>query len=138
MVINYISNKGLGPVVALALLILVGVVGVVSFESFYDSYQQSLLNKVEKGSSNNVILNIQLVESGSSLTKIYVQNPSNSYSIISEIKLNKNGCNLLSSDVLGENSVTILEVDCLILKNSDVEVLLISDFGIFEETHFSR
>ena len=46
------SKKALGPVVAMALLLVVAVSGVVGFQTWYQTYQSGLMSDVEESSSS--------------------------------------------------------------------------------------
>ena len=133
--VNTIFNvkNAIGPVVAVALLLVVAVFSTVGFQSWTDSYLSNLESKSES-SSNAGILEVVLAKSEVGKTAVYLKNDVNTYTLISKMKVNGNDCNLVGSNIAGELSTTKVDVDCLIPKGDTAEVVIISGFGIFEGT----
>jgi len=131
------NKNAIGPVIAVALLIVVAVSAVVGFQTFFNSYQSSIQSKVETKSNTNT-LDITYIETYIDKTIIYVKNDANDYSIINQIKLNKNICNLIGSDVIGEKNITKVSIDCLINKNTKAEIMINTDFGLYQKTLFAK
>ena len=130
-------KKGLGSVIAAVLIIVVAVVSVVGFQSFYGSFQSSAQNKAESKFSDMSILSINHLSSGSN-ARIFVNNPSSNYAILEFVKLNGVDCELLASDILGQNTVTEILVSCPLMRGATTEVVLGTYYGVFEETHIAR
>lgn len=131
------NRKAFGPVIAVALLIVVAVASIVGFQTFYGEYQSNIQAKAEVQSEGN-ILSVDFVKTDPLETAIFVKNMGNTHSFINEVKINSNNCNMAGSDVAGQNVVTKVDIDCIIYKGQKVKVTLITDFGIFEETHIVR
>lgn len=130
------SKLGLGPVVALALLLAVGVVSVVSFQNFYQYYQSDLLNKVE--GTSTFVVTIDSIQSTPIQSTLFIQNKNLDYGIIQEIKVNNQQCNLIGSDVIVENSLSQIALDCLFLKGTTANIVVVTDLGLFEAQHIVR
>ena len=132
-----INKKAFGPVIAVALLIVVAVASIVGFQAFYGEYQSSIQAKTEVSSEGN-ILRIDFVQATPTRTSIFVRNDGRTYSFINELKINSNTCALTGSNVAGDRTVTQIDTNCIIFKGQKVEVVLVTDFGIFQETHVAR
>ena len=128
-----INKTAIGPVVAVALLLVVAVVSTVGFQNWSNTYLSNLEGKSEASGSVG-ILEVVLVKAEVGKTAIYLKNDVDSYSIISNMKFDNVECNLVGSDVVGGLSTTKIDVDCLIPRGDVTEVVVISDFGIFEST----
>lgn len=102
-------KKALGPVVALSLLLVVTVVSVATFNNWYDSFSGALFVKTEQGSSSGAI-SITNVFLESNKLNIYAKG-SNSYSLVTSVKVNGVECNLVGSNVI-DLSLTPILVDC--------------------------
>ena len=131
------SKKGFGSVIAVVLLIVVAVASVVGFQTFYGSFQSSAQNKAESKLTDMSILSISHISSGTN-SRIYVNNPSSNYAILDFVKVNGVDCELLASDILGQNTVTEILVSCPLVRGVSVEVVLGTYYGVFEETHIAR
>ncbi len=134
------NKKGLGAVVAMSLLIVVGVSSVVSFQVWQTSYFSDLFTKAE-GSSNNAAsgLDIVLAKNSGTDIEIYVRNPSSTYGVVNQIDINGRPCSLSGSDVLGEETTSIVDVSgCSFPFEKRVEIVMITDSGLLESYQILR
>lgn len=131
------NKKCIGPVVAIALLIVVAVSSVIGFQTFFQSYQSGIQSKVETRSQTNV-LDIVYVESNIEKTLIYINSKASTYTVINSVKINNNLCSLIGSDVVEINSVTQVSVSCLVSRNDEVEIVLITDNGVYSEKFLAK
>lgn len=132
------GKKAIGPVVAIALLIVVAVSSVIGFQTFFQSYQSGIQSKVETRSETNV-LDILYVESNIDKTVIYVINSkASTYTVINSVKIDNSACSLIGSDVVDINSVTQVSVNCLVSRNDDVEIMLVTDNGVYSEKFLAK
>lgn len=131
------NRKAFGPVIAVALLIVVTVASVVGFQVFYGEYQSSIQAKTEVSSEGN-ILSIDFVQVNPTTTSIFVKNDGRTHSFINELKIDSETCALTGSDVAGDKTVTQIDTDCIVVRGQRVEVVLITEFGVFQETHVAR
>jgi hypothetical protein len=128
------SKKAIGPVVATALLLVVAVVTLISFQGWYQTYQSDILSKTERKSNiDSSIIFIERTEQTTSGTNIMIRNQGSAYYVITELKINSQQCNLLGSDIIGENTVTTIETDCTSIRNQAAEIAVFTDLGIFSE-----
>jgi flagellin-like protein len=65
------TKKGISPVVATALLLVVAVVAVVGFQTWFNTYQSGLNAKVEQQSQSGSSLTIQLLKTDGD---VYIKN----------------------------------------------------------------
>jgi len=125
-------KKGIGPVVALSLLIVVSVVSVVGFQTWFSTYQSNIFLKAE--STNSVSVDLNFIETNGTVTNLYYYNPSSYYLRIDSIKINKIDCTLLNSDVISENELTKIDVSgCDVNGSVKSEVVLITPKGTFSK-----
>jgi hypothetical protein len=133
------SKKAIGPVVATALLLVVAVVALISFQGWYQTYQSDILSKTERKSNiDSSIIFIERTEQTTSGTNIMIRNQGSAYYVITELKINSQQCNLLGSDIIGENTVTTIETDCTSIRNQAAEIAVFTDLGIFSEEEMVR
>ena len=67
------NKKGISPVVATALLLVVAVVAVVGFQTWFNNYQSGLNSKVEQQSNAGSSLTVERLEATANGT-IYIKN----------------------------------------------------------------
>ena len=73
MIIRKLMKKGISPVVATALLIVVAVVSIVGFQSWYNTYQSGIISNVEMKSVSSSIISVE----GIIGNKLYLKSPEN-------------------------------------------------------------
>ncbi len=127
------SKNGIGPVVATVLLLIVAVVAVTGFGSWFSTFSSNLETKSEIESMNSIQLDFQLLQKTNSGLVIYVKNPSSQFTKINEIKVDGLVCNLISSDIIGANLVTIVDVDCTSNVGDISEVSILTSQKMFSE-----
>ena len=74
------NNKGISPVVATALLLVVAVVAVVGFQNWFQDFNSGVTSNIEKKTSDGSVLTISTLEAsetGSDLAVLYVSNTAN-------------------------------------------------------------
>lgn len=125
-----INKKGIGPVIASGLLLVVAVVAVVGFQTWFQTYSSSTFVTVEQRSANSV--GGTQIESiiGSEL---YFKNSGTSNITINSVKVNGNDCSVFVNASSGVNTI-ILGNNCTQnLSNSKSEIVIYTDKGIFNE-----
>ena len=129
-----LTKHGISPVVATALLLVVGVLAVVSFQTWFESYSSILFAKSEQQSSS-AAENIQIENLiGNTL---YFKNTNGNNLTITSVKINNIDCNVTSnlSNEIIELNVTLCLED---LSNSTPEVVVYTTSGIYSETFFIK
>jgi len=124
------SKLGIGPVVAIALLLVVSVGAVVMFGNWYQTYQSSLFTQIEGHVGLNSV-NPELLYGD----KLYVKN-SNSLPIeVTELKIANKIC-INSSFNLSPNDVSSIDLGtCLVgEKLGPKDVVLVTKQGVFSKT----
>ena len=128
------AKKGIGPVVAIALLIVVAVSSVIGFQTWFGAFQSNIQTKSETSSSNYITIDLNYAENSGTSMKIYYSNPSSIYIPVNEIKINSIVCTIIGSDTLVENSITEIEVTgCSVSSRENAKIVLITPKGIYEE-----
>lgn len=128
------SKKCIGPVVAIALLIVVAVSSVIALQTWFETYSSNIETKVEKTNENTISIDLVFVEKENNTIKLYYNNPSTKYLVIDNIKINSNLCTLVTSDVLIDESISEIDVeDCTLESGEESEIVLISARGLFTE-----
>lgn len=126
------SKKGIGPVIAIALLIVVTVTSVIGFQTWFKTYQQNIENKAE--STDSISINLNYIENSGTSMILYYHNPSLNYVLINSLKINSIDCTIIGSEVLAENTITQIEVTgCDVEIKEKAKTVLITPIGIFQE-----
>lgn len=120
--------KGIGAVVATALLLVVTVVAVLSFQSFFHNYQSTTQANVEKNSKHGNSGIETLI--GSSL---YFKNTGDEQIEIQEVLVNGIKCNISSNEVISANKLDSIDIgDCNdLIEDPRVEVTVISNSSVY-------
>ncbi len=102
------SKKGISPVVATGLLLVVAVISVMSFNTWFNTFQSGVLSNIET-KSNDASLGGSLKIDALIRNKLYILNNLRDNLSIKEIKVDKNLCNLSNVDnlSLGLNEITL-------------------------------
>lgn len=126
-------RKGIGPVVAIAMLLIVATVGVVGFQNWFDDYSSKTFVDVESKSNTAIDknLNIEIIEGNS----LFIKNDIGDNLSVTILKIEDNICNL-SNLSLGMNEIDIS--DCLNNTGSVVDVVLISKSNVLVKTLFVK
>ncbi len=109
--INFIDRKGITPVVAVALLLVVAVLAVVGFQTWYGSYSSGLFSNAEKSSQFENI-NIQTVVGGS----LYIKGTGDI------VKVESNGKDCHISGVYNKTMNQIFASDCFVSGENKIVV----------------
>ena len=121
--INFSNKKGVHPVVATALLLVVAVVSLVYFSSWFNQYQTGVLVDTEEKSLADLNSAIDALVLGS----LYIK--AGDELNITLIKVNNNDCNITEGNYSG-----IVEFDLTSCLESEpvgvVEVMLLTDKGV--------
>jgi flagellin-like protein len=125
-----VNKKAISPVVATILLLVVAVVAVVGFQTWYQTYQSGVTADVEKKSDTGVTISVERLENNT----VYLKNSESTDISASALKINGNQCNgsfIITPGVKGYGFNT---TNCPLKKGDTVDVVIITDDGIFQET----
>jgi len=130
------SKKGIGPVVAIALLLVVAVGATLSFNTWNTEYMSSIFSKID--STNTGGGDFKIV----SFTKINETNGelylvSNSIQFIDFVKINNQICNLVNSDVI-DTSMSIIEISNCDLTNGEKDIKIKTENAIITKTFYLK
>ncbi len=121
------NKMGIGPIVAVALLMVVSVTSVVILQGWYSTYQSNFLTDVEMKNSN--LIGLEYLDSD--LLYVKSSNPENVS--FTDIKIDDVSCGISGNLTYGINSISLS--GCTILMSTGYkEVVLITDLGFFTET----
>ena len=124
------NKKGIGPVVASALLLLVAVVAVVGFQSWFNTYSLTTFTNVEQNSASNFNTGIENLISG----VLYIKNPNKNLSV-NKVKIGNIDC-----EINGSYIDEIVEIDvstCLENQNTKTpEVNIYTNSKIYSKKVF--
>lgn len=129
------SCKGVGPVVAVALLIVVSVVAVIGFQNWYGTFQSKTFSdieiKVKEGSSRT---NIEGVIGN----QLYFKNYLKENLTIKEIKIGTKVCNISQINFsLGINNISL--GNCTSNLTSQIQdLVVITENNVFEKKHLFK
>ena len=116
-------KKGISPVVATALLLVVAVVSVVGFQGWFTEFSSSTFVDVETQTSGQSSVNIEGIVGN----KIYLKSTNNVS--INSISVNNIDCNI-NSTVKGLNNFNISP--CMENVSGSANIIVVTDNGIFE------
>jgi len=130
-----IKNKlGLGPVVAVALLIVVSVVAVLGFQSWFQTYSSSTFTSVETQSQSTDNIDIQ----GIIGNNLYIKKSNNENLSINKITIDGIDC----LNIIGNHSEKLIELnvsDCLEnITTSTPEIVVHTDTSILQEQDYYK
>ncbi len=111
------SKKGISPVIATALFLIVTVISVVAFQNWFNTYQSSMQANIETNKQN--YLNIENLVSGF----LYI----NGAAEIQSLKINGNDCHV--SGVTNENINALPISNCTSIGLN--ELVLVTNKGVF-------
>ena len=118
--INFIDRKGITPVIAVALLLVVAVSAVVVFQTWFGSYSSGLFSKVEKSSQFENI-NIQTVVGGS----LYIKGTGDI------VKVESNGKDCHISGVYNKTMNQIFASDCFV--NGENKIVVYTKQNVYSK-----
>jgi len=129
----FFSKKGISPVVAMALLLVVSVVSVVTFQSWFSNYESEIFSDVVVKTVSNVDGKIKVDKLiGDSL---YILNNGGEEVEVNELTIGGKKCVISENLKLGMNKVNVK--DCMeVLNTSTPEVILVTDDVILESQFF--
>ena len=131
---NRINNDKRGVVVLVTVSILM-VVGIVSFVVVSDWFYEFQTNWNSKNEYRGNVGELEILDikmNGSSQSYISIRNSGNSYHIVSDVRYDGSSCTILNSNVILE--IDRIYLNCSVTINSNYEVVVLSDKGIFMKT----
>ncbi len=133
--INYFKNKkGLGPVVATALLLVVVVVGVTGFQTWFTTFQSSINSDVEIQSSNGISSSgIETIIGD----KLYFKNAGKENISILKVKIDGFDCNISGNYSYGIEPLNISSCINNITTNTP-EIVVFTTNEIFSEKTYIK
>ena len=132
------SKKGISPVVATGLLLVVAVISVMSFNTWFNTFQSGVLSNIET-KSNDASLGGSLKIDALIRNKLYILNNLRDNLSIKEIKVDGSLCNLsnVSSLSLGLNEITL--EGCLDNLSTDKPLIsLVTDTKIVDKYEYIK
>lgn len=129
------SKKGVTPIIAISLLLVVAVAATLSFSGWYTDLTTGLTIKSKNTEQYSDLIDLKFVHKQDNNLVLYYENKNEDFIFINSLKINNNACNLVGSDILEENSLTYIEVsNCNQNITDQVEIILVSESGIFENS----
>lgn len=125
-------KKGISPVVATALLLVVAVVAVVGFNSWFNQYQSTTLSSVEQSSQNSGSLEIDTLI-GSTL---YIKNPTSTNLSLGIVKIGGKSCTI--NQKFGKGGFGVDLSSCLNVSAGVQEITIISNTSVRSKKVFVK
>ena len=131
-----IKKKGVTPIIALSLILVVAVVATLSFTGWFTGLSTGILtNSNSPTSQYSKLIDLKLVTQNSSILTLYYQNKNKKSVNIDSISINENYCTLNSTNTLEKNSITQIKVsNCSVNSINQVNVILYTDSEIVESS----
>lgn len=135
-----VNKKGISPVVATALLLVVAVIAVVGFQTWYTTYQSTLSTKVETQSANINGATVERLEVGGT---IFLKNVGSEIINVTKVSVLKDGttCSNTTGFTIAANNVaetTVNVTACSLVAAESAEVLVATTIGVFSEKEIIR
>lgn len=127
------NKKAISPVVATALLLVVAVVAVVGFQTWFNTYQSGLNVQVEQQSQAGSAIRIERLET----TQVYLRNAGNENVSLTSISVGPTDCGVTETDVV-PNTESYSFNTCSPVVGTSVDVVVVTDNGVFQEKHIVR
>lgn len=136
------NKKGISPVVATALLLVVAVVAVVGFQTWFNNYQSGLNSKVEQQSANGASLTVERVE-GLTNVSVYIRNIATSAISINSWKITSGAttyCTGTSATAVASGLTTLTNTSCgtTLVTGNAYDVALVTASGVFSGNVIAR
>jgi len=132
------NKKGISPVVATALLLVVAVVAVVGFQTWFNTYQSGLNTKVEQQSAAGSAITIERLENGT-VSTVYLKNADTSDIVATTIKAGTDLSCVNSSVTLAASSVTPVSLACSSLTvGAPYDVVVVTGNGVYSGKVLAR
>lgn len=125
------NKKGISPVVATSLLLVVAVLTVVYFQNWFTFFSSGIFANVETDSNiqNNNLLVEELIGK-----QLYIQNQGQELNIL-EININNEDCEINESISIGHKKINISK--CIEKINSQTaDIVIVTDKGIINSFQF--
>ena len=126
------NKKALSELVTILLLLVVASISFVVIFNWFIAFQSDLN---AKGSLENNIGKLDIIgikTYQTTTSQIGVRNNGGSYHIINKVLINKNNCNLLSTNVVED--VDVIYTSCSFILGQNYDIELFSDKGVFSKT----
>ncbi len=97
------SNKGIGPVIASGLLLVIAIVSVVGFQTWFNTYSTTIFSDAEQKSLNENSLIVEDIVGN----RLYIRNKGTENITITQLKLSNFNCNVTATLEPGINSLSL-------------------------------
>jgi len=124
------NKKGMTPVIAVSLLIVITVVGVFGFQTWFNSYSSKISSNVEKESSSAEIGGLLKIE-GIVDDSLYLLNSDLKNISLISLKVGGNNCTILENNLVpGMNEINITSCLIGIYGGSINDIVVITNKGL--------
>lgn len=123
-------NKfGLTPVIASLMLLLVTVTATISMSVWFDEYSDRFAEKrMQEHLFDSRSIETMIIRN-ESFMNLYVKNQVNGYKKIERLILNGEDCVLFHTNVIANNQITVIPIECNLIKEvNTVEFLIDNKF----------
>ena len=133
---RYSQKKGISPIVATALLLVVVVAGAVAFQVWYGAFQSDITSSLEEDTDSGIAIAIQRLESSGSTPVVYVKSTGDSDVNTTTVSVRDNTgttvCSNSSVLTITSNNVTTLTTgggSCGLTEGSSYDVVVVTTTG---------
>lgn len=130
---SFFSKKGISPVIAMSLLLVVSVIAVVNFQSWYDTYQSDIFSENEVNSNlafGNKVEIYELIDN-----VLYVLNGKDVNVTVKSLKIDGESCLVNENLTSGINELDISSC-ILVVKTNTPSVVLITSQEILSKSFY--
>jgi len=123
-----LNKKAIGPVIAIAMLLIVSVGSVVVFQNWFQTYQSDMFSKIESVNINS--MDLFYIDSD----KLYLRNYNSQNISYSNIKINDKSC-LINGTILANTLSVVSLNNCTLGMNiGPKNIAIITDIGVYSKT----
>jgi archaellin len=125
-------KKGISPIVAIALILVIAIFAIVSFQTWYINFQTGVFTNVETGSKINEGIKIDKLIGDI----LYVKSKNEESVEIKQVKVGTNECNCSTNTInYGMNDIKLS--GCIDEESKNQDVVLITDDTIDSKTFYN-
>jgi len=129
-----ISKKGISGVVVVSLMVLIVVVTGAGVAKWYLGFQSDYYGKVEYKFKETKIEGIKF--QNNTAGEVIVKNQGRSYYIIKNVTVGGSKCDTLQNNVIGENAITIIDINCTNIKKGSNELVIYTNLKVLNKNVF--
>jgi len=129
------GKKGVGPIVATTLLLLVAVIGFVSIQSWFASMSSDLeMKKLHEQTFDESTIDFLGIKYENSIPYLFVKSSLRIDVAVNNVTINGGSCLLIGSNGIFKNSISKIPLECVADMNSVNSLVVMTGNDIVERS----